>query len=431
MLKRIFFFHFFLVIFCTYDEGRTAIAFEAGKISAVVNDRIISQADLANRLKLALLSSGLADVPEGRRNLEDQILQTMIDEALQLSVAEKYDIKVTDAEVFRAIGEFESRNNMKPDQFKELLKTNGIPLEILYAQIRANLSWRAYIHARFHGSVQIGEQDIDRSMKQFEIKKDKPQLLISEIFLSFDSAESELVTREKAHEFVREIRKGAPFSALAQQFSQNASAARGGDIGWLAENELDRLLAQALQNLQPGQVSDPVKTQGGYYILLLRERREAGESIEKDTLLSFVQVLFSVSHPFSDEKLYPVFMKAKSIAANSKSCGLLHTLIIGDKNIQIHEVRKARVSYMAPQLKEMLLKSEVGVASDPVLTEMGFMIFMVCGREDINPDNPTRDEVRTMLFEQKLEKIAQREMRDIRREAHLDIRMTGGGLVWR
>lgn len=431
MLKRVFLFRLFLIIFCAYGGGGTVAAYEVGKIAAVVNDRIISGADLEYRLKLALLSSGLADVPEGRKNLQNQILKTMIDEALQLSAAEKYDIKATDAEVFQAFGEFENRNDMKPDQLKEALKTNGIPVEILYAQIRANLSWRAYIHARFHGSVQVGEQDIDRSMKQFEVKKDKPQVLVSEIFLSLDSAESEHTIEEKAREFVQELRRGAPFSALAQQFSQNASAARGGNIGWVAEDELDRPLAQALQSLQPGQVSDPVKTQSGYYILLLRERREPGESIEKDTLLSFLQVLFPVSQPFSDEKLYPVFTKAKSIAANSKSCGLLHTLIKGDTNIQIHEVQKARASHMVPQLKELLLKSDVGAASDPILTEMGFIIFMACAKEEINPDNPTRDEVRAMLFEQKLERLAQREIRDIRRAAHIDIRTTEGAAAWR
>lgn len=420
MIKRISLLALFLTLFCI---GRTTLA--AYEIAAVVNDRIISVADLEYRLKLALLSSGLEDSPEVRKNLKDQILKMMIDEALQLSTAEKYDIKATDTEVLQAFNEFENRNNMQPGQLKALLTTNSVPLEVLYNQIRANLSWREYIHARYQGTVQIGEQDIDRAMKQFEVKKDKPQVLVSEIFLRIESAEKGHRIEEKAQEFVQELRKGAQFSALAQQFSQNASAARGGSIGWIAENDLDPSLAQAVQNLQVGQVSDPVKTQNGYYILLIKDRRSPGESIGKDTLLSFTQVLFPVSQPFSDENLQPVFNQAKSIAANSKSCGLLKTLAKANKSIQMREVQKARMSDMAPQLKNMLLNLGTGTASEPILTDMGFIVFMVCAKEEINPDNPTRDEVRGMLFEQKLEQLSQREMRDTRRGAHIDVRSAG------
>lgn len=420
MIKRISFLALLLTLFCTHR-----ITLAAYEIAAVVNDRIISAADLEYRLKLALLSSGLEDSEEARKSLRDQILKMMIDEALQLSTAEKYDIKATDTEVLQAFNEFENRNNMQSGQLKALLTTNNIPLKVLYNQIRANLSWREYIHARYQGMVQIGEQDIDRSMKQFEVKKDKPQILVSEIFLSVESPESALKVEEKAREFVQELRKGAQFPALAQQFSQNASAARGGSIGWVAEDDLDSSLAQAIKNLQAGEVSDPVKTQNGYYILLVKDRRSSGESIGKDTLLSFMQVLFPASSPFSDESLQPIFNQAKSIAVNSKSCGLLKTLAKADKSIQMREVQKARMSDMAPQLKNMLLNLGIGTASEPLLTDMGFIVFMVCAKEEINPDNPTKDEVRGMLFEQKLEQLSQREMRDTRRAAHIDIRIAG------
>ena len=80
---------------------------------------------------------------------------------------------------------------------------------------------------------------------------------------------------------------------------------------------------------------------------------------------------------------------------------------------------------MAPQLKNMLLNLGIGTASEPLLTDMGFIVFMVCAKEEINPDNPTKDEVRGMLFEQKLEQLSQREMRDTRRAAHIDIRIAG------
>ncbi len=416
-------FYSFTLIFAVF-YGFTG-AFAAYEIAAVVNDRIISVSDLKHRMKLALLSSGLEDSPEVRKHLQEQIIKAMIDEALQLSTTEKYDIKINNAEVLQAFNDFENRANMKPGQLKELLVSHHIPLEVFYNQIRANLAWREYIQARYRDTIQISDQDIERSHRQFEVKKDKPQLLLGEIFLSVGSEEEEKRVEEQAQEFVQQLRKGVQFSALAQQFSQSASAARGGSIGWVTEDDLDSLLINAIRNLEPGQISDPIKTPTGYYILLVKERRAAGESIEKDTLLSFLQVLFSVTPPFSDEKLYPVFNQAKSIVFNSKSCGVLKTLIKADKTIQVREVQKARTSEMPPQLKELLLKLGTSNPSEPILTDMGFVVFMVCAKEEVNPDNPTPNQIREILFEQKLAQLSQRELRDSRRSAHIDIRIKG------
>ena len=403
-----------------FAEGR-----DIGKIAAVVNDHIISDSDLDARLKLAFISSGLEDTSETRQKFQSQILKTMIDEILQRTTAAKFDIKVSEPEVHRAFSEFERRNDMQPGQLKDMLLSQNIPLESMYDQIRAMLVWREYIQARYQGVVQINEQDIDRAEKQLAVKKDKPQLLLAEIFLSVDGSETEEKVRQKAFEFVAKIRQGTPFMALAQQFSQNASAARGGDIGWVSEDQVDSDLASALKGLQPGQLTDPVKTQNGYYILIVRERRAPGESLGKDTLLSFNQILFPVSQPFTDEKLEPVFNKAKSIAASAKSCGLLKTLVTGDSNIQMREMQKTSMKDMPPQLTKLLLKLDIGQASEPILSDLGFIVFMTCAKEDINPDNPTRKDIQGLLFEKKLEQLSQREMRTIRQSAHIDIRVPG------
>ena len=396
---------------------------EVGKIAAVVNDHIISVNDLEARIKLALISSGLEDTAEARKSLQDQLLQSMINEILQKSTAEKFDIKASEPDVLRAFADLENRNNMQPGQMKEILKFHTIPLESMFNQIRAQLSWRDYIQEKYSHLIQISPQDVDQAMKQSAVKKDKPQFLLAEIFLSVDNSNDDDKVRQKANEFVAEIRKGTSFMALAQQFSQNASAARGGDIGWLTNDQLDPNLSSSIQSLDLNQVTDPIKTPTGYYIVLLRDRRAPGESIGKDTLMTFTQVLFPVSQPYTDEKLEPIFAKANGIVNNATGCGLLKKLASGDSSIQIKEIQKAHLQDMAPQLKDLLLKLPLGKANEPILSDLGFIVFMMCEKEDINPDNPTSRDVQASLFEKKLEQMAQRELRDVRRTAEIDIRL--------
>ena len=413
---------FFLVGSAFLAASSLQAAHEIGKIAAVVNDHIISVVDLNHRIQLSILSSGLEETPDVKEKLRENVLNMMINEVLQLSMATQFELKPTDVETQNDFDEIESRNNMSPGQLKKLLAERKIPVETIYRQIQANSGWQKYIYARYADSVQVPPQEIERAQKQLAIKKDQPQILLGEIFLSTEGNNKEQDVQKQAAQFVQELRKGAPFPALAQQFSQSASAARGGDIGWVTEDQLDPLLATAVATLKINEISEPLRTPNGYTILVLRDRRAAGESIGKDTLISFNQVVFPASQPFTNEKLGPIFEKAQRMRGHAKSCGLLQTLVKGDKSIQLREVKKAHVSELIPQLKSLLLGLSVNQPSEPVLSDLGFVMFMVCAKEDINPDNLSTQEVQGRLFEQKLTHLAQRELRNLRRSAHIDIR---------
>ena len=98
-------------------------------------------------------------------------------------------------------------------------------------------------------------------------------------------------------------------------------------------------------------------------------------------------------------------------------------LTSGDSNIEVKQIQKAHLRDLAPQLRDLLLSQPLGKAHQPMLSDLGFIVFMMCEKEDINPDNPTRRDIQAMLSEKKLNQMAQREMRNIRQSAHIDIRL--------
>lgn len=395
---------------------------DVGRIIAVVEDKIISQADLDHRLKLAILSSSLENTAANRKQLEPQVLRVMIEELLKINKAKLFDIRASENDIEQAIKEIEHRNHMEEGALKKLLQANNIPLKILKIQMEADIVWREYIQARYYNSVQISERELERAAEKFAQKKDKPQYLLAEIFLDIDNPSQEEEIKKRAWEFVNKIRSGANFSALAQQFSQAASAAQSGDIDWVAADQLDPLLKNALDGLNVGNVTDPIKTQYGYHILLLRDKRAAGEILGKDTLISFIQTLFPLSQPFTEDNVTPVMNKARTFANNAKNCAVLSTLVKADENIQIREVKKLSVTSLIPQIRNLIGSLNAGQSSSPLLSDAGVIMFTVCEKQDINPDNLSKDQVRSILIEDKLNSLAKGELREMKRRAHIEIR---------
>lgn len=395
---------------------------EIGRIIAVVEDKIISRADLEHRLKLAILSSGIENTAANKKQLEPQVLRVMIDELLKINKAKQFDIRASESDIGHAIKEIEHRNHMEEGTLKKLLQTNNIPLKVLQTQMEADIVWRDYIQGRYYNSIQISERELEAATVKFAQKKDKPQYLLAEIFLEVDPSVSEEEVKRRAWEFVNKIRAGANFSAIAQQFSQAASAAQSGDIDWVAADQLDPLLKSAIETLNVGNITDPLKTNYGYHILLLRDKRAAGESLGKDTLISFIQTLFPLSQPFTDDTVTPVMNKARIFANSARNCAVLSTLVKADENIQTREAKKISVAALVPQIRTLIESLNVGQSSAPLLTDAGVIMFTVCEKQDINPDNLSKEQVRSILMDEKLNNLAKGELREIRRRAHIEMR---------
>jgi len=388
------------------------------RVAAMVNDHVISTTDLDARVRMALLSANMPNTPEARAELTPQVLDMMIEEALQRQMAHKLKITVEDDRVDFAIQDIETRNNMTPGELLGTLQKADVPARIMRDHLRASIAWVDYIRARYGDAVQVSEQEIDRRVDELKTARTQPHMRLSEILLPNDAS-----GRALAIKLSQQLRAGAPFPALAAQFSHAGSAARGGDRGWVSVNRLDEKVRNALDLVPAGDISSPIETPEGIAIYLVRDKRAAGESLQKDTFISFQQVLFPAPKGASQETLYHIFMRAKSTSSSAKSCPVMKKLLHNHHHAHLQEMDKVSVGNLPGPLKAFLDKLSIGKASDPVLTEAGFMVFMVCDRQTIDPADPTRDEIREGLRSQELNNIAQRELRKLRAAAFIDVRL--------
>ncbi|MGN6670090.1 MAG: peptidylprolyl isomerase [Candidatus Nucleicultricaceae bacterium] len=395
---------------------------ESSRIAAVANNVMITKGDLDARVKLTLLSSGMDATEESMREMRGQILDLMIEEQLKIQEAEKYDITATQDMIDAAFSQIEQNNNMPEGELKKIFEQNNIAPDVMQAQIKSSLLWRDFIRAKYNQLVQVGDDEIDRALKEMEelVAYDKDH--VAELFLPVDNQSDDAKIYQEAVKFKEALKSGARFSMLAQQFSGSSSAARGGDIGWIKRGSLEKPLSDALLNIKPGDVTDPVKTSKGYYLLMLRDQRAAGESLDHQKLISFKQLQVPVSS-MTNEAVGAAMTKARNFVNNARSCKLFSKLAEGDKSIKVQEMKDVPEGAVLPQLLELLNKQDIEVPGEPILSDVGILAFIVCERREIDPKTPSREEMKNMLIEKKMNLLAQREIRNLKRSSYTDIRL--------
>lgn len=392
------------------------------RIAAVVNDKSILLSDLDHRLNLLLKTTRMETTPEMRKNLRERILQQMIDEELQRQLAKKFEIEIEKNDLEAAWSSMEKRLEMAPGQLKEHLKTNKIPKRVVTDQLQATLEWQHYIHERYRNFIQVTKEDVKTEMDRIKADKDRDQALLSEIVLTYDSPEQAEQTRQKASRLITKMQAGTPFPLLAQQFSNSGSAATGGDIGWVCVDQLEGPLKEKISLMKQGEVSEPIDVGGSYRIIGVRDRHGVGSLGDPIEYVSFQHIEFMFPMFGGQPAMEQTFINATQVRNEGRSCSLMKKMTTDRPRIKNQIVERRRIDELHPELAKVLKRLKPGERSELMNTGQGFVMFMLCNREVVQPHEPTEDDVRNSLSEKKISLIADRELRNLRRAAFVDKR---------
>ena len=396
------------------------------RIAAVVNDEVISVFDVVSRMRLLMISSNIPDTPENRQRIGPQVLRSLIDEKLELQEAKKQSVTATDEEINKALAQIEQQNNMKSGQLNEFMKARGIDRGSLVDQLTAGIGWAKLVRRQASQSIEITDDEIDDALKRLKEHANEPQSRVAEIFLAVDNPAQDEETHKLAERLSQQMRQGARFSAVARQFSQSASAAVGGDIGWVRPDQLPSELGKAVATLRQGELSAPIRAGGGYYLLLVLGRRtgSVGGGTEGGEVFDIVQVVFPVGAQSGDAERQRALAEAESVRGAAHDCPTL--LKIGKERApQLSSEGKLRLADISPQMRQLVTKLAVGQASQPIAQKNGIGVIMVCNKSAGGGGGGglSRDEVSETLLRQRLDTVARRYLRDLRRNAYVDVRV--------
>ena len=386
--------------------------------AAVVNDEVISILDLTQRARLTLLATRQKDGPETRRRLIPQVLRRLVDERLQLQEAERLEIVVNDRQVEAALSDLAGQNKMSRDQFVTFLRRRGVLASTISDQLRAQIAWSVVVARRLRPSVNISDEEIQEVVDRVSTGENAVQRRVSEIFLAVENAQLEAEVRENAARLLRRLGEGANFGTLAREFSQAASASLGGDLGWVAQGELQPELEEALASSAPNSIVGPVQTTTGFYLLDFREQRQAGQ----EETLNLKQVLFALPASPTPEQIEAERTRAAGARAQLTSCEAVEDVAAAIGSPGSGDLGTVKSSELPADIKSAVQNLPIGQASQPVQVPGGISVLLVCGRQG-SGDGIDRNRIITTLTNQRLDVLAQRYLQDLRRTANVDIRI--------
>ena len=262
--------------------GAAAAQEDLFRPAAVVNDDVISVLDLAMRLQLAIIAAGVDDSSDVRRRLTPQVLNSLIDERLQMQEAKRLDIEIADEQIAGALEQIAQQNNMTEGQFLTMLRNRGVIPTTLIEQIRAQIAWQQIVQRSVRPNVVVPPEEVDEVVNRLTARRGAVERRVAEIFIPVESTAREAEAQTNAVRLFEELRRGANFAGLARQFSQSATALLGGDLGWIRDGEMEEELNAALAQMGPGEISVPIRTLSGFHILFLRDmRKNEGQQVDR------------------------------------------------------------------------------------------------------------------------------------------------------
>ena len=273
-----------MLVLLSGPAGWTQEARTLDGIAAVVNEEIITIGEV--REAMAFEVTQLAQTHRGERLREQisatykQTLNNLMDIHLQLARARQLQMSVSDDDIDRQVDALKEQNHISDDQLVQMLKSRGMTLESYRQQIREGLLVTKVVNAEVRSRLIILDSELQEA---YEARQDSYRIAGTQtvshiLFLLPERAADDAVAQRQAEaeRVLQEIRNSGDFAALARQYSEGPSAERGGLLGTFQANELLPGFDEATAGLQPGDVSDIIRTRVGLHIIRLEDRQAGG-----------------------------------------------------------------------------------------------------------------------------------------------------------
>jgi peptidyl-prolyl cis-trans isomerase SurA len=287
-------------------------------------------------------------------------------------------------------------------------------------QIRGEFAWDRLLQRNIQSTTNVSTEEVDIIVKQMESAKGQDEFHLGEIYLSA-TPENIAAVAENAHKIVQALQAGGSFAAYARQFSEASTAVVGGDLGWVRAGQLPGSIAESAAQMQPGQLVGPIEVPGGVSIILMIDRRQVLTADPRDAILSLKQLSLEFPAGTTEAKATELAGKFAEATRGIAGCGgaddvarSLGASVVARDNIEMRALP-------AP-LQSTLVSLQVGqttqVFGSP--TE-GVSVLVLCGR-DMPPSAgaPDAQQIEQRLLEEKVNKRAQRYLRDLRRDAVIE-----------
>ncbi len=399
------------------------------RVIAVVDSGVIMESELNLRVQdiIGRLRSEGTELPP-KELLEEQVLERLIIEEIQLQIGDSAGVKISDAELNRALSMLASQNSMNLEQFKESLDANNSSYSKLRDSVRKELIIQRVQRGKVGANIEISEQEIENFLNSEEGRsKLAEQYNVQQILLSLNSEAPESKVnsiKEKGADIIRRYNEGESFEKLAATYSSDQNALEGGSLGWRKATELPTLFSDVVTKMKVGEASELIRSGAGFHIIRLAEKRGDVVKFEDQTLVRHILVQPSEirSEKQTKDLMNEIFQKLVD-GEDFKQLARQHSEDPGSK-MEGGELGWSAPDTFDPAFEAVMNSVDIGVFSTPFQSSFGWHILEVLDRrnEDIS-DDVRKNRAYSIIFNRKFEQELQRTLIELRSESYVDIKL--------
>jgi len=396
------------------------------QVVAIVDEDVIMASELRTRLASVtknLEARGMEMPPEDE--LVRETLDRLILENIQLQLAARVGVRISDAQLNAAVGRIAGQNGMNLEQFRTRLEAEGQSYVAMRDDIRREMILQRVQQGNVNQRIQITDKEIENFLATEEgqaLTQPEYRLVHALLPLAPDASESDnAAAKLYVDKMITRIRGGEPFDQVISSSSGRYTFS-GGDLGWRRGGDLPSLFSDIAPTLKVGEIAGPLRSDSGYHLVYLQDKR-GGEQIVAQTEVR--HILVKPSEILTDVQAEQLVIDLKARIEAGEDFGELakefsEDIGSGQEGGDLGWTMKGQ---MVPEFDAAMARTEIGEISDPVHSQFGWHILEVTGRRDQDmTELAMRNKANEYLHSRKYQEELDAWLRKIRDEAFVDIK---------
>ncbi len=416
--------YIFLICSMLVPQAAGAAQMSLDRIIAIVDESVVTERDLTNRIQLIKL-----DFAQSSRRLPSeavlkrQVLEALISDSLLLQESNRRGIKITDGQLNQTMQRLAKQNNTNLSNFRKSLISQGLDYDKYRETIRRELTISNLSRQYGQRYATISDAEVDEFIKLSDGDNSNYEYRLSHILIALpDAATPEQI--EEAHgtamEILSHLDQGAQFDELANTFSTDDTALKGGDLGWRKRAEIPSLFTAEIITMDPGDHAGPIRSASGFHIIFLREQRDLEITMSKQTRSR--HILLKSNELVSEDDARQRLLEFRERIEAGEDFARLARLYSVDYSSGVDggDIGWNDPGSTVREYEETTNQLKEGELSQPVRSQFGWHLIEVTGRRTIDEtEQNKRNKIHSQLLQQKQREVFDLWKRRLRDEAYV------------
>ena len=398
------------------------------KIIAVVDNEVILESELRQEVSnmAAQLRQKQIALPS-RDIFIGQVLERLIIKNLQMQYAVRRGIRISDAMLGAAVEDIAAKNNLSLTDFRKVLEKDGYSYTAFRESIRESMILNQLRKVQIGDKIIISDREIDNFLATQQIQgSHETSYRLQHILVSLPDAPSPEVlqqAQEKIAKIQQSLARGISFSTVASSYSDGQKALEGGDLGWRKAGELPSLFANVVPTLSVSQVSKVIRSESGFHLIKLSDKKSQAQHIIQQTKASHILVKTNdiTNDEIAEKKLN---LLKKRIEQGERFVDLARA----HSDDMVSALRGGSLGWttpgmMVPEFEAEMNKLAINEMSPVFKSRFGWHLILLQGRREENmAAEYQRSQARQQIHSRRVEEETNDWLRQLRDEAYVEYR---------